>query len=130
MSAAFLDGHEKVVLAGLMNGHPDLAVCADHFASQDNAEIFKSILAVRGRGIAPALLAVQDDLNRRGKLRQVGGIAGLTQLVGLPTDDASINYALGEVLDASDSRQTISIGKRLTSGSITPDAAEKELGEL
>src|SRR5262245_33754037 len=113
MSAdTILHGHEKHVLAGLMNGHPHLSICADDFGSPVNAEIFQSIEAGKGRGVAPVLLAVQDDLRQRGKLKQVGGVAGLTDLVGLPTDDATIDYALAQVLEASRVRQQISIGKR------------------
>jgi len=124
--AAMLDGHEQVVLGAMMNGHPDLPVHEYDFASPPNQTIFQSIKGSKVGG----LLAVQANLQRRGKLDEVGGRVRLTEISCLPTDDANVQFALDEVLGASRNRRATDIGARLSKGAITLDEAIAELDTL
>jgi putative DNA primase/helicase len=123
---AMLEGHEQVLLSALMNGTPALPICADDFSSPPNRTIFRCITSLRNRG----LLAVCDELERRGQLEQVGGRARLTVISDLPHDASNVGYALGEVQDASRQREGIKIGQQLISGKITLEKAQEQLAKL
>src|SRR5581483_3593969 len=125
-----LEGHEKVVLAALMNGHPELVIEADDFSSPPNVEIFQSIRACIRRGVPPTLLSVQDDLIRRGKLAEIGGVGALNELITLPTDSDNVAFAHSEVLDASRAKRASRIAKNLQSGTIGIEQAAKQLTKL
>ncbi len=124
--AAIIDGHEQVCLSAMMNGHADLPVSEDDFASPTNRIICRCITDSLGRG----LLAVCDELQRRGQLAAVGGRARLTDISCLPHDPANLEYALSEVRAASQQRQAAKIGEQLHKGAIAVDAARKALAEL
>jgi replicative DNA helicase len=98
---AMRDGHETVVLARMMDapsamGQRDLSLTAEIFTGPNRA-IYSAIVALNGNR---SLLAVQDELERRGQLQSIGGPARLTEIFNRPTDDANFEYALSEVLDA------------------------------
>src|SRR5262249_31619458 len=114
---AMQDGHEQVVLAAMMNGRNDLPVTAADFSSPPNRTIFAAIQRLDESRV---LLAVQDELQRRGQLEAIGGPPRLTNIYALQHDAADVEYALGEVLDASRQRQAITIGQQLVNGAITP----------
>jgi hypothetical protein len=123
--AAIRDGHEQVILSALMNGSPDLPVSSDDFSSS-NKMIYHRIQSLTGRG----LLAVTDALRRNGELEKVGGAGHITEIALLPHDDASVDYALGEMLDASRQRQAAKIGEQLHKGDITLAEALPRLSKL
>ena len=122
-----LDGHEQVCLSAMMNGHADLPVSEDDFSFSVNRPILAAIQRLdKNRG----LLAVCDELQRRGQLAAVGGRARLTIISDMPHDPVSVEYALGEVLEASRERQAAKIGEALHKGGIGLVEAEKQLAEL
>jgi hypothetical protein len=121
-----LAGHEAVILSAVMNGSPELPVAAADFFSPPNRLIFNRLIALTNRN----LLAVTDALRRSGELEKVGGAHRITEIALLPHDDASLKYALGEVLDASRQRQTANIGKQLQAREITADEARQRLSSL
>src|SRR5207249_4427060 len=106
------EGHECVLLAAEMNGHADLPIKEEDFASPPNRTIFQSIRQLKDQDREHGLLAVQDHLQRQRKLTEIGGPARLTEIFCLPTDEANVRYVLGEVLEASRNRQAIEIGTR------------------
>jgi AAA domain/DnaB-like helicase N terminal domain len=121
-----IEGLERVLLAAMMNGQGNLPVLERDFSSPPNRTIFQHIRQSEAGG----LLAVQDQLQRRRKLAEVGGAAGLTEIYCLPTDKANVEYALGEVLNASRQRDAVKIGQQLVSGAITPEKAQEQLAQL
>jgi len=123
---AFFDGHEQVVLSAFMNGSPCLPVSGEDFSSPPNRLIFNRIQSLSSRG----LLAVTDALRRNGELEKVGGVGRVTEIATLPHDDASVDYALGEMLDASRQRQAAKIVEQLHSGDTTLAEAMPKLSKL
>jgi replicative DNA helicase len=122
-----LDALEQVCLSAMMNGHADLPVSEHDFASPTNGVILAAIQRLdKNRG----LLAVCDELQRRGQLAAVGGRPRLTDISCLPHDPANLEYALSEILEASRQRQAAKIGELLHKGAITVDAARKALAKL
>jgi putative DNA primase/helicase len=122
-----LDGHEQVCLSAMMNGHADLPVSEDDLTSPTNRVILAAIRRLdKNRG----LLAVCNELQRRGQLAAVGGRPRLTDISDMPHDPANVEYALSEVLEASRQRQAGKIGEQLHKGAITPDEAQTQLAKL
>jgi hypothetical protein len=118
-----LDGHEQVLLSAMMNGHADLPIHEDDFASQPNRTIYRCLTSPTNRG----LLAVQAELKQRGQLEAVGGPARLTDISCLPHDPANLKYALGEVLEASRQRRAMRIFQDGVAGKITVEEASTKL---
>jgi hypothetical protein len=110
-----------------MNGRDDLRVGEEDFASPPNRLIFA---AIQRLGNNRGLLAVQDELERRGQLQAVGDRARLTDISCYPNDPDSVEYALGQVLEASRQRCAIQIGAQLAKSAITSDEAEAQLTKL
>jgi hypothetical protein len=121
-----LEGHETVLLSAMMNGSNDLPVCESDFASPQNHLIFAAIQRLTN----PGLLALCDELQRRGHLSTVGGRARLTEISCLPHDPDSVAYALDCMRDALRERVAIRIGAQLAKGAITADKAQAELNSL
>src|ERR1017187_8795199 len=121
-----IEGHEGVVLSALMDGTDTLPLSAEDFSSPPNRTIFNCLSGLTNRN----LLAVTDALRRSGELDKGGGAHRITEISGLPHDPAILDYALGEVLDASRARQTAKIGLQLHQGDISPDEAEGRLSKL
>jgi hypothetical protein len=129
ISSAIVDGHEKVLLAALLNGTEKLPVTAEDFSSQPNRTIFNAIERVPRS--QRNLLGVQDALRASGRLKIVGGEAGLTQISCDTTiSPAIVAYALGEVLDQSRNRRAVKIAKEMLNGSITAAQAREQLTQL
>ena len=124
--AAINEGHECVVLSAMMNGSDNLPLTEDDFASPPNRTIYRFLTSVKKRG----LLAVQSELERHGQLVAVGGKARLTDISCLPHDPVSVEYALGEVQDASRQRQMAKIGEQMRKGELTPEQAQEKLAAL
>ena len=122
-----LDGHEQVCLSAMMNGSGNLPpLTEDDFSSPPNRTIYRCLTSLTNR----ALLAVQDELQRRGELVAVGGPARLTEIFCLQHDAANLEYALSEVLEASRQRRTAAIGEQLHKGAITADQAQAQLAKV
>jgi replicative DNA helicase len=92
-----------------MNGADALPVCADDFASPPNRMIFNRISGLSNRG----LLAVTDELRANGELDRVGGAGRITGIATLPHDEENLKYALDQVLEHSQARQTAKIGEQM-----------------
>jgi hypothetical protein len=125
--AVMRDGNEQVILSGEMNGSPSLPVSADDF-SPLNKIVFNRI-----RGLPKGkrnLLAVTAALRKHGELERVGGAGRITEISLLPHDDDSVEYALGEMLDASRQRQATKICDQLRKRDITLAEALPQLQKL
>lgn len=122
-----LDGHEQVVLSALMHGRFDLPVTEQDFGSPPNRAVFIAIKAV---GQTRGWFAVKDELERRHVLEQVGGQGRLIDIFTFPHDIYNVDYALGEVLEASRQRRAIEIGTKLRGSIVTPEEAVGELNAL
>jgi hypothetical protein len=120
-----LQGHEQVVLAALMNGSESLPVSDEDFLPP-NRTIFRRIRSLDNR----SLIAVTDALRKAGELERVGGAGRITEIALMPHDDASVEYALNEVLDASRQRKAANIGGELRRGNMSPERAQQELSSL
>jgi putative DNA primase/helicase len=118
-----IEGHEQVLLAAMMNGR-DLPIQERDFSSPPNRLIFNTLCSLKIRSSR----ALHDTLQRRGRLKEVGGITRLTEILLLPTDKANVEFALDQVLEASRERRSQEIGKKLQKGEITADQAAIELG--
>ena len=82
-----LDGHEQICLSAMMNGSGNLPpLTEDDFSSPPNRTIYRCLTSLTNR----ALLAVQDELKRRGELEEVGGPTRLTVISDLPHDPANV----------------------------------------
>ena len=121
-----LNGHEGVILSAMMNGQ-DFPLAPDAFASPPNRIIFNCIRGLKG---PRSLFAVQDELRAHGSLEEVGGYARMTEIQCLPTDKASVDYALDQVLEGFRARRAAEIGERMHKGEVTPEDALKELSSL
>jgi AAA domain-containing protein/DnaB helicase-like protein len=124
---AMLEGHEQVLLSALMNGHFDLAVTEQDFGSPPNRSIF---IAIKALGQNRSWLAVKDELQRRRRLKQVGGEVRLIEISNLPHDPGNVEYALGEVMEASRQRRAMEIGTNLSQGALAPEEAVAQLSTL
>jgi hypothetical protein len=126
---AMTDGHERVMLAAVINGkNGGLDLSADDFSSQLNQTIFKAAKSLpRSRR---NLLSVQDVLRKRGQLESVGGRAGLTQIACETISPEIVKYSREEILKHSRQRRAAQIGGRLSKGDITPEQAQVQLMEL
>jgi putative DNA primase/helicase len=125
---AMINGHERVLLAALLNGTPELSVTAEDFSSPPNRTIFSAIK--KSPPSKRNLLGVQDALRASGKLKSVGGEAGLTQIFRETTSPEIVAYALGEVLAESRNRRAAEIGRALHKGAIGREQAIEELSKL
>jgi hypothetical protein len=121
--AGITEGHECVVLSALMNGKDALPVTADDFFSPPNRTIFNCISSLTNR----CLLAVQDALERNGKLEEIGGRSRITEIATMTHDEEVLKYSLGEVQEHSRERQAAKIGEQLHKGEITPEQAQEKL---
>lgn len=122
------DGHERTLLSFMMRGER-LDIQPNDFASPINRQISEAILAVP----RPELLSVQDELRRRGHLKAVGSESRLTEIFSLGggcIGRDSLEYALGEVLDASRRRQESKIGEELSQNRITGKEGAARLSQL
>jgi hypothetical protein len=120
---SMLDGHEQVLLAAMMNGRNDLPIGEHDFTSPPNLLIYNIARSLKIR----AWDALQDELQREGRLAEVGGIPRLTAIQCLPTDKANVDYALDCVLGASQERRARDVAKKLQAGEITQAEAAAEL---
>jgi len=121
---SMLDGFELTVLNGLLNG-ADLSVTAEDL-TPPNDIIFAKIkrLPKKHLGAWTALIAA---LQLSGQLAKVGGRARIVDLSNLPLDEANVQFALDEVLQASRKRREREIGKKLAQDEISADEAQIEL---
>jgi hypothetical protein len=124
---ALLDGHEQVVLSALMHGRFDLPVTEQEFGSPPNRAMFIAIKAV---GQTRGWFAVKDELERRHLLEQVGGEGRLIDIYTFAHDTDSVDYALGQVLEASRQRRAMEIFANLRDGGLTLDEAVEKLSAL
>jgi replicative DNA helicase len=120
-----INGHERVLLAALLNGTTELPVTAEDFSSPPNRTIFSAI--ERSPRSKRNLLGVQDALRVSGELKRVGGEAGLTQIVCETVSSEIVAYALDEVLEQSRNRRAAEIGKALHKGDIAVSEAVERL---
>ncbi|MDQ2919430.1 MAG: hypothetical protein M3R10_06090 [Verrucomicrobiota bacterium] len=120
-------GHEATLVSVILNGGQCPLELSD-FSSPVHRLIVEAAWAVPN----PELLSVQDELRRRGKLTAVGGERAMTELYNQSRSlgQASIDYALAQVLDASRARQEGEIGDALTKRTITGEEAGERLAKL
>jgi len=124
--AAIFEGHECVVLSGLMNGADALPVCAEDFSSPPNRIIFNCINGLSDR----CFIAVTDALRRNDELDKIAGASRITWIADLPHDPENLKYALGQMLEHSAARQAAKIGEQLHKGAITLEQAQEQLAKL
>jgi hypothetical protein len=121
-----VEGHQQVLLSALMNGRADLPVDERDF-TEPNRTIFQAWRRLSGnRG----LLAVQDELKRLRKFKQVGGEARLSFIYNLTHDPDSVAYALEEVLEASRERLAREVVARYSKGELTAEELHQLLAEI
>src|SRR4029453_2011882 len=128
MNRAMIEGHEKGVLAAVMNGTDELPIAAEDFSSPPNRAIFSAI--ERLPRSKRNFLGVQDALLASGELKRVGGKPGLTQIACETASQEIVEYALSEVLENARERRAAEIGKALHRGDIEISEAAKQLTEL
>jgi hypothetical protein len=121
-----LHGHEGLLLAAMMNGRDDLQIEERDFSFEQNRLIFNVQRSLKIR----TWRALQIKLERLGQLQKAGGISRLTEMQLLPTDEANVEYALGEVLEASRERRSREIGKKLHRAEISREQAIESLSLL
>ena len=125
----FTSGHERTLLAAAMNGeNGDLILTADDFFSPPHRQIFNVIASLPCT--QRNLLAVQDELKRRGQLKHVGGVAGLTQIACETVSPEIVRYAQDQVLEASRERAAMRVFKEGAAGKIAACEAHKRLNEI
>jgi AAA domain/DnaB-like helicase N terminal domain len=125
---AMINGHERVLLAALLNGTTELPVTAEDFSSPPNRTIFSAI--EKSPRSKRNLLGVQDALRASGKLKSIGGEAGLTQIFCETVSPEILEYALDCVLEDSRKRRRAEIGKALHRGDIEIPEAVEQLNQL
>lgn len=80
----------------------------EHFYSEANAEIWRSFLRLRARGVTPDNVSVRDDLVRVGKLAAIGGDEYLFELNGyLGSANDPVKRA-SDIVDLAQRRRLIS----------------------
>jgi len=121
-----LAGHEQVLLGAMMNGSDDLPLTKDDFFSEANQIIHNRIRRLKRR----SLLALLDALERNNELAKAGGRGRINEIANLPHDPANVEYALGEVLEASRERQMAKIGEQMHKGEIGLVEALERLEKL
>ena len=125
----FTSGHERTLLAAAMNGgNGDLVVTANDFFSPQHRKIFNAVASLPCS--ERNLLAVQDELIKRGQLQEIGGRAGLTEIACETVSSEIVRYAQDQVLDASRQRDAMHIFKDAAAGKITIDETRKRLDEI
>jgi AAA domain len=124
MTDAMIEGHERVLLAALMNG-VEIRIAPEDFTSP-NKIIFDTITGLTNR----TLLAVTDALRLSGQLDKVGGAYRIAEIACLPTDQLNVDYALSCVLERSNERRSQRIGQALQKGDIDIPQAAAELSCL
>src|SRR5512147_466291 len=63
---------------------PVLKVTPDQFYSHKNKWIWEAIQRLDSKGLAVDIVTVSDELERDGKLEEIGGPAYLTSLINVP----------------------------------------------
>jgi AAA domain len=121
-----VEGHQQVLISALMNGRADLPV-GEYDFTEPNLTIYQAWQRLSGnRG----LLAVQDELKRLRKFKEVGGEGRLTEIFNLPHDADSVAYALEQVLEASRERQAREVVARYSKGQLTAEELNQRLAEI
>lgn len=104
----------------------------EHFSRTVYADIYRAMLALRDRSVVLDLVTVADELQKRGKLEEVGGKAYLSELELSATGRElnAISHAR-IVVDKAKWRQRLAAGQEIRDASIAEDpekyatAAEK-----
>lgn len=90
---------------------------ADNFYSQQNQEIFNSLLSLYSRGIRGDLLTLIDDLTKNGKLEAAGGVSYVSGLTDTVPTSANVDYYAKIVLDMATRRNLIKISSEIKADS-------------
>ena len=90
---------------------------ADNFYSQQNQEIFNSLLSLYSRGIRGDLLTLIDDLTKNGKLEAAGGVSYVSSLTDTVPTSANVDYYAKIVLDMATRRNLIKISSEIKADS-------------
>src|SRR5215469_11120963 len=84
-------------------------LASDDFYSPRHRKIFEAVLSLYNKGIRPDLLTLNDELERRGKLGEAGGIDYVASLTHAVPSSANTEYYARIVQECSLRRGLISI---------------------
>lgn len=90
---------------------------AHDFYSLQNQLVYESIVRLYTAGTRGDLLTLEDDLNKRGKLDEAGGIAYLSTLTDVVPTSANVGYYSSIVLDQSTRRSLIRLSSEIKADS-------------
>jgi replicative DNA helicase len=98
----------------------------DHFYSDANQNIFKSILELRDEGVPHDVTHVAQKLHDDGRLQRIGGTPYLAQLADA-TPASNIDYHVQTLFELWRLRRTIAIGQQFSANgyATTRDDADK-----
>ena len=90
---------------------------AHDFYSLQNQLVYDSLLRLYAAGTRGDILTLADDLTKRGKLDEAGGIAYLSTLTDVVPTSANVSYYTNIVLDQSTRRSLIGISAEIKADS-------------
>ncbi len=85
----------------------------DDFYHPAHRRIFDAIVSLRDQGFAPDVLAVREELVRKGHLAEVGGEDYLARIIEIVPTAANLSYHARIVLDTAVKRRLIAVGTDL-----------------
>jgi hypothetical protein len=135
MVSPLLEGHERTILAYLMNGHGGCReflhrVAEKIFFYSIHATVLHAIRDVFDSGDEVNFVTVSNRLEKMGALAKCGGQNHIIEIATATTSAELAESALTSVLEAYAEREATKIGKQLQSGKISSDQATAALALL
>lgn len=90
---------ESAVLGAMAVGRDDERLSATHFYVESHRKMFRAIADMRGEGTPVDGVTVAHELQRRGELEAVGGVAAILRILDAPPEADRIGYYAEIVLD-------------------------------
>ena len=126
-----IDAEESVLGALLIDKDAIIKVGASlspvHFYKDANGEIYAAILSLFERREPADLITVPDELRKRKKLDEIGGITYLSSLVSKVPTSANVEYYANIVKDNYIKRQLIINAAKISESAFSEDVPSGEL---
>lgn len=106
-----------------------LYIRASHFYDQRNKVIFDSLVHLSESSVKGDMLTLIDDLTKRGKLDEAGGVSYISSLTDMVPTSANIDYYANIVLDQAIRRNLIKISSEIKAESFDETKESRKILE-
>src|SRR3989344_771931 len=126
-----LEAERSVLGALLIDKDAIIRVAASvsqvHFYKDAHGEIYAAILSLFERREPADLITVPDELRKKKKLEEVGGMTYLSSLVAVVPTSANVEYYANMVKDAYTKRQLIITAARISESAFNDEEPSRQL---